>query len=160
MFRRDTGYTTAYIGSSNLSNAAISSGLEWNLKITQQDLPDTLRKIDATFTSYWGSADFEPFNAAGVERFQAAIASEGRPEGSSQPFLFDLYPYAYQREILDKLTAEREIHGYYKNLIVAATGTGKTLISAFDYLRFVQADPQGKHRLLFVAHRERSTKSQ
>lgn len=154
VFRRDTGYTTAYIGSSNLSNAAISSGLEWNLKITQQDLPDTLRKIDATFTSYWGSADFEPFNAAGVERFQAAIASERRPEGANQPFLFDLYPYAYQREILDKLTAEREIHGYYKNLIVAATGTGKTLISAFDYLRFVQADPQGKHRLLFVAHRE------
>ena len=51
-------------------------------------------------------------------------------------FFFDIQPYPYQQEILDRLQAEREVRGYYRNLVVAATGTGKTLISAFDYRRF------------------------
>ena len=49
IFYRETGFTTAYIGSSNLSNVAISSGLEWNIKITRQDQPEVLQKVAATF---------------------------------------------------------------------------------------------------------------
>lgn len=52
VFYRDTGFTTAYIGSSNLSNAAISSGMEWNVKVTAKDQPDVLRKVMATFDAY------------------------------------------------------------------------------------------------------------
>lgn len=63
-------------------------------------------------------------------------------------------PYSYQQEILDKLEAERTVRGYTRNLVVAATGTGKTVISALDYKRFRKQNPDKPCRLLFVAHRE------
>ena len=66
----------------------------------------------------------------------------------------DIAPYSYQQEILDKLEADREVRGYYRNLVVAATGTGKTVISALDYKRFRKQNPDKPCRLLFVAHRE------
>ena len=69
-------------------------------------------------------------------------------------YSFDINPYPYQQEILDSLQAERKIRGHYKNLVVAATGTGKTVISAFDYRRYRKCNPQSPCRLLFVAHRE------
>ncbi len=69
-------------------------------------------------------------------------------------YTVDITPYSYQQEILDKLNAEREIRGYNRNLIVAATGTGKTVISALDYKRFQKQNPDKPCRLLFVAHRE------
>mgnify|MGYP000700692097 FL=1 len=66
----------------------------------------------------------------------------------------DITPYSYQQEILDKLEAERTVRGYTRNLVVAATGTGKTVISALDYKRFCKQHPGKVCRLLFVAHRE------
>lgn len=56
MFKRETGFTTAYIGSSNLSNVALTSGLEWNLKITEQDSFDIIKKFEAIFESYWNDS--------------------------------------------------------------------------------------------------------
>lgn len=142
VFYRDTGFTTAYVGSSNLSNAAISSGLEWNVKVTAKDLPETIRKIDATFESYWHSSEFEAYSEVQKTRLEQALRAEKYTGGDRVPlFAFDIRPYPYQQEILDKLDAERKVRGYFKNLIVAATGTGKTVISAFDYLRFRQENP-------------------
>ena len=155
VFYRDTGFTTAYVGSSNLSNAAISSGLEWNVKVTAKDLPTTIQKITATFDSYWNSSEFEFYKEDERERLLRALKAERMMgEGSSRSFVFDIHPYPYQQEILDKLHAEREVRGRYRNLVVAATGTGKTVISAFDYRRFCKANPGQRNRLLFVAHRE------
>ena len=155
VFYRDTGFTTAYVGSSNLSNAAISSGLEWNVKVTAKDLPSTIQKITATVDSYWNSTEFEFYKEDERERLYRALKAERMMgDGSSRAFVFDIHPYPYQQEILDKLHAEREVRGLNRNLVVAATGTGKTVISAFDYRRFCKANPGQRNRLLFVAHRE------
>ncbi len=155
VFYRDTGFTTAYVGSSNLSNAAISSGLEWNVKVTAKDLPSTIQKITATFDSYWNSSEFEFYKEEERERlFRALRAERMMGDGSSRAFVFDIHPYPYQQEILEKLHAEREVRGLNRNLVVAATGTGKTVISAFDYRRFCKNNPGQRNRLLFVAHRE------
>ena len=63
----------------------------------------------------------------------------------------DLQPWPFQREMLQRLEAERERHHRYRNLVVAATGTGKTLVAAFDYRRF--RERMQNPSLLFVAHR-------
>lgn len=155
VFYRDTGFTTAYVGSSNLSNAAISSGLEWNVKVTRKDLPETISKIAATFESYWNSNEFEYYSETQRERLERALKAEKFLEGNSpEIYTMDITPYSYQQEILDKLQAEREVRGYNRNLIVAATGTGKTVISALDYRRFCKQNAEKPCRLLFVAHRE------
>lgn len=151
VFYRDTGFTTAYVGSSNMSNAAMTSGLEWNLKITYHDQPHTIRKIQATFENYWNSTDFSLYSSADREHLLQALKAE-KYHGEKDDYSFDIRPFSYQQEILDKLTAERKIRHYYKNLVVAATGTGKTVISAFDYKHFKQEN--GRARLLFVAHRK------
>lgn len=155
VFYRDTGFTTAYVGSSNLSNAAISSGLEWNVKVTKTDLPETIDKIEATFESYWNSNEFEYYNEEQKERLSRALKAEKYfDSNNAEVYTMDIAPYSYQQEILDKLEAERKVRGYHRNLVVAATGTGKTVISALDYKRFRKHNPKKPCRLLFVAHRE------
>ena len=155
VFYRDTGFTTAYVGSSNLSNAAISSGLEWNVKVTKKDLPETIDKIAATFESYWNSNEFEPYSEDQKERLARALNAEKCfGTNNTEVYTMDITPYSYQQEILDKLEAERKVRGYNRNLVVAATGTGKTVISALDYKHFRKQNSEKPCRLLFVAHRE------
>ena len=155
VFYRNTGFSTAYVGSSNLSNAAISSGLEWNVKVTHNDLPETMDKIAATFESYWNSKEFEYYSEDQKERLSRALKAEKYfDSNNAEIYTMDISPYSYQQEILDKLDAERTIRGFTRNLVVAATGTGKTVISAFDYKHFRNQHPKEKCRLLFVAHRE------
>ena len=155
VFYRDTSFTTAYVGSSNLSNAAISSGLEWNVKVTRRDLPETIDKIAATFESYWNASEFEYYSEGQKERLARALKAEKYIDSNNAAiYTMDITPYSYQQEILDKLEAERTIRGYTRNLVVAATGTGKTVISALDYKRFCKQNPGKPHRLLFIAHRE------
>ena len=155
VFYRNTGFTTAYVGSSNLSNAAISSGLEWNVKVTKKDLTETIDKIAATFESYWNSNEFEYYEEGQRERLIRALKAEKYSEiNNIDIYTLDILPYSYQQEILDKLEAERTVRGYNRNLVVAATGTGKTVISALDYKRFCRQHPGQPCRLLFVAHRE------
>lgn len=151
-FRRDSDFSTAYIGSANISNAAITSGLEWNLKITAQDMAHILEKFSAEFETYWNSREFIPFDPLQPGRFREAISRERNRKTGLQPVFFDLTPHPFQERILEALERERNVHGRYKNLIIAATGTGKTVVAAFDYHRFFK-ERGGRARLLFVAHR-------
>ncbi len=154
VFHRDTGFSTAYVGSSNVSSAALSNGLEWNVKVTAKDLPETFDKITATFDGYWNDYEFTPYEKAQRPVLVRALKAERYQSGSESSFIFDITPYGFQKEILERLDAERHVRGYHRNLIVAATGTGKTVISAFDYKRFREANRSRPNRLLFVAHRE------
>ena len=113
IFHRESGYSTAYVGSSNLSHAAIADGLEWNMKVTQQDLPGILEKMTATFETYWHADDFELY-AGSTDEFQqlrqAIDHAKNRDMTASQYQLyhFTLRPYPYQQAILDALQVERQ----------------------------------------------------
>jgi superfamily II DNA or RNA helicase/HKD family nuclease len=153
LFHRNSGFSTSYIGSANLSGSALGVGLEWMMKATQADLPHVVDVFRGSFDSLWNDAEFEPFNPeTDFERLEEALqAARGRPSGRTPrtgPIFFTLRPYPFQQEILDRLVEEREILGHRRNLIVAATGTGKTMIAAFDYAR-----QPNRPRLLFLAHR-------
>jgi superfamily II DNA or RNA helicase len=155
LFKRNTGFSTAYIGSSNLSNPALTSGLEWNIKVTEKDSFDIVKKFEATFESYWNDNEFKEFrlnNPQDQELLKQALSKNKSQEEKEHHFIFDIQPYFYQKEILEKLQVERDVFGRMRNLLVAATGVGKTVISAFDYKRFKNKNKPAK--LLFVAHRE------
>lgn len=155
IFRRRSGYSTAYVGSSNLTAAAMTSGCEWNVKVTQNDLPDVFDKIAASYEGYWNAKEFEPYSKTVLEEAlkAAKIGPGDRSIESGKRYFLDVKPYPYQQDVLDKLDAERTIRNSYRNLICAATGVGKTVIAALDYRRQCE---RAKRRLtlLFVAHRK------
>lgn len=152
LFFRDTGFHTGYIGSSNISRSALTSGLEWNLKVTNSEISHIIKKFQKTFETYWEDKEFEVFTQEKKQKLQIALKSGSIKDTNKFSTFFDIKPHHYQEEILEELQVQREIHKHYKNLLVAATGTGKTVISAFDYKRFKQNNPSAK--LLFVAHRK------
>ena len=53
----------------------------------------------------------------------------------------EVRPFPYQQEMLDELDVERDVHGRHRNLVVAATGTGKTVVAALDYRRLCEPTP-------------------
>jgi len=152
-FRRDSGFSTAYIGSANMSHAAITSGLEWNLKVTAQDMAHILDKFAVEFETYWNSREFVPFDPQQPQLFRTAIDRARNPRHNGPMVFFDLRPHPFQERILEALERERDYHDRWRNLVIAATGTGKTVIAAFDFKRFFERKGR-QARFLFVAHRQ------
>lgn len=154
LFRRDHGLSTAYIGSSNLSRTAMLDGLEWNVRMSDAEQPHLIDTFSATFDSYWSDPSFEPYDPErDGARLDRALAKE-RGGSVEQPLGMtglDVRPYGYQQEVLDTLSAERAVHGRWRSLVVMATGTGKTVVSALDYQRLRETGVV--RSLLFVAHR-------
>jgi superfamily II DNA or RNA helicase/HKD family nuclease len=155
VFHRATGFGCAYIGSANLSGAALLGGLEWTVKLTEHTQRILFDRAKAEFESLWEDAEFTPYDPldAGCRASLAkALTKEASTGDVFLPTHFDITAKRYQTDILEQLSFERE-HGRTRNLLVAATGTGKTVMAALDYRN--QATRMGSHpRLLFVAHRE------
>ena len=153
VFLRDTGFNTAYIGSSNISEQALDTGAEWNVKVTQMEQPRMMKTILGAFDASWWADGYETFvNGEDNERLKTALNKEVDNEIDFSTLKGLIRPFDYQQEILERLQVEREVRNHWKNLVVAATGTGKTVIAASDYKAF--AEKHGRARLLFVAHRE------
>lgn len=159
LFRRLTGASTAYVGSSNLSKSALVDGLEWNVRLAQLEQAPVLDTFQATFDEYWadpGFEEYDPGQADDRSRLQhelAAAAGRSVPDFALDVAHIDVRPYGYQQEILEGLAAERAVHGHRRNLVVMATGTGKTVVAGLDYRRLRQAGEV--ESILFVAHQER-----
>jgi superfamily II DNA or RNA helicase/HKD family nuclease len=156
LFQRKSGFGSAYVGSANLSGAALTGGLEWTVKLTQRAQQALFTRAVAHFETLWADSEFQRYDPDDVHHRQALAAALGRESFGGEPTgtisFFDLQPKTYQQEMLEQLGAERA-HGRNRNLLVAATGTGKTVVAAFDYRNICQIEG-GRPRLLFVAHRE------
>ncbi|MDH4445539.1 MAG: DUF3427 domain-containing protein [Akkermansiaceae bacterium] len=152
-FVRKSGFSTAYIGSANMSAPAMTSGVEWTVKVTAQDMPHVLERFAAEFETYWAKDEFEIYNETQTLRFREALEyGRGSDDTAGPRFFAEIKPHPYQQRILEALEAAREA-GSARNLVVAATGTGKTVIAAFDFARFKRVKG-GDAKLLFVVHRK------
>ncbi|MGI9016455.1 MAG: DUF3427 domain-containing protein [Euzebya sp.] len=159
LIHRDTGFSTAYVGSSNLSHSALIDGIEWNVRLAEAAAPNVVDKLRATFDSLWNDDSFELYDpASDADRFDDAIARTTKGTAVTGVSGLQIRPWPYQREILESLVVQRERHNRRRNLVVAPTGTGKTVVAALDYRALrdghggVKVDPDPT--MLFVAHRE------
>ncbi len=155
LFRRGSGFDTAYVGSSNLSQAALLDGLEWNVRLSSVGTPTLLQKFEVTFDSYWEQRAFQSYDPErDGEKLDNALERNGgrRTAAPDAATGLEVQPFLHQEEMLEDLEAER-LKGYKHNLLVAATGTGKTVIAALDYKRLCEGTGRDL-KLLFVAHRQ------
>lgn len=162
LFHRSSGFGTAFVGSANLSESALIGGIEWTVKFTETRDADLYMAASANFETLWNDGEFQPYNPhddAQRQALKTALQEQRRMPSRSgenaEPIAlhtwFELRPKPYQVEMLERLAAERRL-GRSRNLVVAATGTGKTVVAAFDYERMAR-EAGSPPRLLFIAHR-------
>jgi superfamily II DNA or RNA helicase len=106
-----------------------------------------VEKVAAVFESYWNSVDFLPFD---LNQFSEAITRHGGSPELRYLSPIELRPEPFQERLLEQIALSRQ-RGFHRNLLVSATGTGKTVMAAIDYARLKDILPRS--RLLFVAHR-------
>ncbi|WP_019935605.1 DUF3427 domain-containing protein [Oceanimonas smirnovii] len=155
IFERHSGFGSAYVGSANLSSSALMGGLEWTVKFTEKGQNQLYQRAQAHFETLWNDGEFQPYNPndhTHRQELARAIKRESGRDFIATPTFFDIEPKPFQQDILEQLANERA-HGRMRNLLVAATGTGKTVMAAFDY-RNLARQQGGLPRLLFVAHRK------
>lgn len=150
VFQRHSGFSTAYVGSSNLSHSALVTGLEWNVRVSGARNLAVIDKFAAVFGSYWQGSDFVAYDPTEFdEEAERAGRSDRGPLVILSPTEIRLEPF--QERLLELIGLSRQ-RGHHRNLLAAATGTGKTVMAAIDYARLSRSLPRA--RLLFVAHRE------
>ena len=158
LMERDSGFSTAIIGSSNMTNSAMVTGQEWNVRLSSVSSPDVIDEFKAAFETYWNTSAFKTYNPDTDRQLlddALRAARKDRKQPNSAYFVpnLDVEPRIHQVKMLEDLTFERETLGHHRNLIVAATGTGKTVLAALDYLG-LQKQLGVRPRILFIAHRK------
>ncbi len=148
LFHRKSGFSTVYVGSSNLTHSAQVAGLEWNVRVSGARNPDVVDKVSAVFDSYWESSDFRDYDTA---EFKERTETSGGPRPLIYLSPVEIRPWPFQERLLEQIAVSRH-RGHHRNLLAAATGTGKTVMAALDYVRLAKSLPRS--RLLFVAHRK------
>ncbi len=155
LFHRNSNMHTAYIGSSNLTHTAQVDGLEWNVRVSAVDNPDVIERFRAVFEQYWQEPEFQDYDperdAKKLDRELDGNRGSDNAHAARLPLSIDVAPKPHQEVVLEALESERA-RGHHRNLVVAATGTGKTWISAFDFARL--RSERSCRSLLFVAHRK------
>lgn len=145
------GERVAWVGSSNWTLPGLRDNLEWNARVTD---PASLDAAWASFEALWGREDVRPIDDAWLALYTARWREQRlveiarpAPVGVAETYGPALRPTALQERALAALDASRK-NGKVRALVVAATGTGKTLLAAFD------AEQTQAKTLLFVAHRK------
>lgn len=151
----------AFVGSSNVSKAALCESLEWNWSLTVEanssaDCRASLQQLSAQVALLAQDPRVVPLTHNWIDAYllryrtsplQALRAITGDQQSDAEQLRETPIPHSVQQEALEALQAARD-QGYKRGVVVMATGLGKTWLSAFD-VRHMQAA-----RLLFVAHRE------
>ncbi len=153
------GYSDIYIGSSNISRSALTSGIEWNYRFSSVSDPKNYEKfyqafeelfkhhsiiIDDEELKRYSQTWHRPAVAKDLERYEYSHQNEeNEPEDTKVRLLYE--PLGAQIEALCALEDTRA-EGAKRALVQAATGVGKTYLAAFDSKSY--------ERVLFVAHRE------
>lgn len=146
-------YSTIYIGSSNISRSALTSGIEWNYRFSSKTDPQNYEKFYNTFLDLFENhsvvIDNDELKRYSKDWHCPAVSKDldrydlQDSETSNNIVLFE--PRGAQIEALCALENTRA-EGAKRALVQAATGVGKTYLAAFDSKKY--------ERVLFVAHRE------
>ena len=106
VFHRRSGFSTAYVGSSNLTHQAQVTGLEWNVRASAARNPDIVDKFKAVFDSYWEAGDFVPYDA---DQFDEEQRRTGRSDDGPLVILspIELRPAPFQERLLEQIAARR-----------------------------------------------------
>lgn len=147
VFAHNDGSTTAIVGSSNLTASALIKNQEWNLRFSALPDGDIVEQLNRAIDSQLDNA--RPLTAEWIDEYERTYTPPPRssvvlPDGSLSS---KITPNAMQAEALDEIQKVREA-GESRAVVVSATGTGKTILSALDVQSF---NPE---RMLFIVHRE------
>lgn len=148
IFGHRDGTAAAFVGSSNLSEIALTNGIEWNYRVVESRDRAALKEIRGAFDALFIDPYTVPLTGDWIDRYRRRRAAMRAPipvEELDDPAPIIPTPHSIQLEAL-RLLAETRAQGRRAGLVVLATGLGKTWLSAFDSESFL--------RVLFVAHRE------
>jgi superfamily II DNA or RNA helicase/HKD family nuclease len=147
LFQKGAGLYDLLIGSSNLTAGALKVNKEWNLQVSTSEHGELMHQVLGEFNREFEQATpVDNVFITAYELVYQAQASLANNKAKAEAAVLQPRPNAMQLEALTNLAALRAA-GQRKALLISATGTGKTYLSAFDAL---QVNPG---RLLFIVHR-------